>query len=149
MKAKFISDFLNEELVGRYKYTLRADHDPIEVYKNPKSIKRMSNELKGISTEAGDLYVFDGTEVTHEEMASWMVKHGYLPPSGGWVGSKRGTFAKCVAWTRQKGQNIFVLSESYFFIRDIPEEEFEYMEKLRDRVKNKNPQYEFKLEPII
>ena len=138
---------LNEELVGEMP-------NGVEVYKNPKSIKRMKKDLRGISFPNGDLFVVDDAwNVMHSKFAGWLDKNGHKTPGsmgmkdGMVVGMKKGF----IAWQRKGATDSFYLSESTDFddTKFFDEEELmPYLKKYSAKVKSKNPKYKFVLKGV-
>jgi hypothetical protein len=122
----------------------------IKVYRNPKSIKRMSPDLRAISDMKGDLYVMDdSSKFTHSELVKWLIAYG-LAPKYTWYDSLY-EFGSLVAWTRVSNTDTFKLGESYRLELFHPLDENNLTEsvfELYEQVKQKNPQYSFKLESI-
>lgn len=81
-----IDIFLNEELLGSYEGRWYK-RKPIEVYSNPKSIKKMNSYIRGIIDREGNFYVADietrgsgqGGITTHSEIAKFLSSKGLLP----------------------------------------------------------------------
>jgi hypothetical protein len=144
IKLKKLLNLLNEEHVG--------DFDDYEVYKNPKSIKRMKKELRGISHPNGDLFVIDDNwDIIHSQLAGWLNGNGYKTPSiqsktGMATGMKKGY----ISWQRKGTSNDFWLSESTDFDDKVFDEEelMPYIKKYTKKVKQKNSQYNFILKSI-
>ena len=68
-----LKTLLNEELLGEYL--------GYEIFKNPKSIKRMDADLRGISFPNGDLFVIDdGRNVVHSQLSDWLKRNKYSIP---------------------------------------------------------------------
>ena len=136
---------LNEELVGEVNGN--------EVYKNPKSIKRMKPELRGISFPNGDLYVVDDARnIIHSEFFEWLGKKGHKVPSNMW--SKPGVVEAIkkgyIPWQRKGSSESFYLSESTDFDDDFFDEAelMTYLKKYSAKVKQKNPKYKYVLKGV-
>jgi len=142
-----LKDLLKEDFVG-------TTHQGYEVYKNPKSIKRMAKELRAISFPNGDLFVIDDNwNVIHSAFAEWLNKNGYKVPNMNLKtrivdGMKNGY----INWQRKGSTDEFWLSESTDFSDTMYFDEHElmpYLKKYAKKVKSKNPKYKFVLETIV
>ena len=140
MRALKIKDILNEELLGTIDYSLSAD--ALEIYKNPRSIKRMDDDIKAISSEDGDLFVVNGRDIVHDEIIRWLRQQNLVSPLARFNG-KKDMFDKVVAWTRYDNTNTFALSESYEDVNGLSKEDKQYIKTIAKRTKEKNPQYDF------
>jgi hypothetical protein len=143
-----LKTLLNEELLGEYK--------GYEIYKNPKSIKRMQPNLRAVSFSNGDLFVVDDNSwhMTHLDLRDGLNKLGYKNPpiratSDIFDSIKKGL----IDWQRKEKNNTFYLSESIDFNDGAYEHEIydekeymPYIKKYVNKVKQKNPQYKFILE---
>ena len=141
-----LKNLLNEELLGEHPYGY-------EIFRNPKSIKRMKSELRAMSYPNGDLYVVnDSSHITHTHFAEWLIKNGYKMPtntnrfSGMMDGIKKGY----IPWQRKGLTNEFWLSESIQFqFGDYPADEMmPFIVKYTNKIKRKNSQYKFILKSI-
>jgi len=123
--TEILNNILNEELLGTIK--------GYEVYKNPKSIKRMDGKMRAISDKNGDLYVVDdyGEHVTHLKIVKWLSINGFVN-----IG------VKIIRWQRLKNSNLFYLGSGY------TKTSKDFLEKLMKKVKSKNSQYNFILKNI-
>ena len=140
-----LKDLLNEELIGKYK-------DTYEVFKNPKSIKRMSGWSRGISFPNGDLFVIDGGDVVHTSFSRWLNSNGYSNPDESSIEKVITNVVRgYIEWQRKNYTNDFYLSEStptydpdfYVEKKYIP-----YFKKYSKKVKAKNPKCNFILKGI-
>lgn len=125
--------------------------DGYEVYKNPKSLKRMEGYLRGISYPNGDLFVVE--QALHSRLMVWLNENGYEMPdiirkASMVEGIKKGY----IAWQRNSNKDEFCLGESIdfeysgdYFDRD---ELVPYIEKYVKKIKQKNLKYDFILERI-
>lgn len=133
-----LKTLLNEELIG--------DLWGYEVYKNPKSIKRMAFDLRGISFPNGDLFVIDdGRNTIHKHLRDWLDKNGHkMPPIETTKELMQNVKKGYIPWQRIATSNDFRLSES-FKLNDIyPEKEYmPYVKKYLSKVKSKNPTYTY------
>jgi len=138
-----LKDLINEELVGEMPNGMVG----IEVYKNPKSIKRMVSELRAISFPSGDLFVIDDSKnVLHTKFAEWLNKNKYKNVYVWGVDKFKKGY---IHWQRKGGSNDFWLSESTaLFDEEERKEIVPYLEKYVKKVKSKNPQYKFILKSI-
>ena len=94
---------LNEEYIGNIGTSLLE----AEVYKNPRSLKRMEPEIRGITTEDGNFYIVNSPYILHIELIDYLknVKH-LIPKHAGWTGE---TFEGIVAWSRYGSSPLFFL----------------------------------------
>jgi len=140
-----LKNLLKEDFIGNYE-------NMHEVFINPKSIKRMASDLRGYSHPNGDLFVIDdGYSVIHSELAKWLSHNGFPTPddetnSGLVKNIKKGY----ITWQRVGNTNTFKLGESINFYDERYFKESELMpfiEKYAKKVRQKNLQYKFVLEP--
>ena len=140
-----LKDLINEEFIGEL--------DGIEVFKNPKSIKRMKGDLRGKSFPNGDLFVVDDAwDILHWKLSQWLNRNGYKNLTGGTKDSLvKGIKQGFIEWQRKGKTNDFYLSESTDF-DDVEwfnkNELMPYLKKYSKKVKQKNSQYNFKLKSI-
>lgn len=125
---------INEELLGKQE-AFWAQGIFAEIYKNPKSIKRMSSNLRGISDSEGNLYVADNdAHIIHKDIIWFLIDKGILPKTMHSSPYDSRHYEHYVAWQRLNTTNKFAIGESYH--RDPPEN---FIKNLRE----KNPQFEF------
>lgn len=127
LKEEYIGDFV--EYSGRY-----------QIFINPKSIKRMESELRGLSLPNGDLIVIDNSmDVTHQMLAKWLNKNGYNLPMPVW---KENAISKgYFTWQRHGSSNKFYLGESAnesYIKRNL-----DVLKIYIENVRLKNKQYKF------
>jgi len=136
MRAKYVN--INEEEIGLIP---DAWGDEFDVYKNPRSMKRMGESLRAISDKEGNLYVVDdnATKFIHYQIADWLKIHGYINTSG----HLKYDCKNFLYWERLHGTNTFHLSGTYSKIDLRKPQIRENYEKLARKVKQKNPQYSF------
>lgn len=115
MRAKFIYEFLNEELVdtiaGRYGF------GKIEIYKNPPSITRMNSWARALTDQDGNFYITTSEEeqekydipLTHIDMIDILSKHGVKT----FWNRDTEMYENGICWQRNGKSNEFLLSESY------------------------------------
>ena len=132
---------LNEELLGQY-------DNKYDVYKNPKSIKRMDPDMRGISDPKGNLYVVDdgGRVLIHRHIFDWLKQNKQIRSSLSVYDA--GEDFEVMNWQRVGSSNTFKLAESYtkhdvLNIQKDPE-----AAALHNAVTKKNSKYTFKLESI-
>jgi len=132
--TEILNNILNEELVGEI-------DSKYEVYKNPKSIKRMESRLRAISDAKGNLYIVnDSHNIMHLKFSIWLTSHGISMPRNVWHSKKH------MAWNREANTNRFYLSDSYTRTQIFQNKNL--YEKLIKKVKSKNSQYDFVLKSI-
>ena len=69
------NESLDEEYLGNYPL---KDTKSVEVFKNPKSIKRMSSNIRGFVISNGDFFVVnDGFFTMHSDFRDWLRNNGY------------------------------------------------------------------------
>jgi len=141
-----LKDLLNEELIGKYK-------DTYEVFKNPKSIKRMEPGIRGISFPNGDLFVIDDAwYVTHSMFHKWLVEQGYKIKYGQTLKDLAENIKiGYIDWQREGKSNNFYLSESTMFEDSLylfKDELMPPLKKYSKKVKAKNSKYNFILKRI-
>ena len=135
MKAKFVF----EELVGTFKgeHTGKFNNPyakdwrqktDVEVYKNPKSIKRMGSYNRAISDSEGNLYVADDHNILHSELRNFLK----IPYEGSFN------------WTRYARSNMFYPAESDFYAGEPTAEEMAAVEETRKR----HPQFSFQIPEV-
>lgn len=142
-----LKNLIKEDLIGDI-------NNKYEVYKNPKSIKRMEEDIRGMSFPNGDLIVVnDSMNISHYELTIWLNKNGYKVPfqfftNQGILDALKNGY---IAWQRKGTTNEFWLAESIsfknkkYFERD---KVMPYLEKNSKKVKSRNSQYKFVLETI-
>jgi len=135
-----LKELLNEELFG----TLYG----VEVYKNPKSIKRMSAELRAVSLPTGDLFVIDDADkIIHLRLHGWLRTQGIkLPLMSSYSDIDVAINKGYINWQRKEKTNDFYVSESTEPISIRTNKKI--IEKYVKKIKQKNPKYNFFLEGI-
>ena len=115
------------------------------VYKNPKSIKRMVSKERAISDKNGDLFVIDDPyHFTHRELYIALKLKNEIGNYG--KNANKVSPDKLLLWLRLNNTNTFKLSKSYdeSTIKEIKNMKLPNL----DKVRKKNSQYKFLLEPI-
>lgn len=158
MRAKFVfeslEELLNEERLGIIE---TVGNPPLEVYKNPRTVKRMDFWARGISDDNGNFYVmtlehnqmtntWDDITATHTELASYLdsnhidVHWVSIPGEHGYGYYKGG-----IAWQRYNNSDKWYISESTSdnWIKN----NIEYIKDQINKVNKLNIQY-LKLIPI-
>ena len=114
----------------------------IEIYKNPKSIKRMDRDLRAVSLPTGDLFVADTRKIIHVDIHKWLRTQGIKLPTMRSVGDVRTAIdSGYINWHRDKLTDTFYLSESTG--TEIPKKTIKNVNKYAKKVKQKNPAYKF------
>ena len=119
--------------------------DKFGVYKNPKSISRMEKQVRAISDKNGDLFVIDDPyHFTHRELYTTLKLKNEIGNYG--ENANKVSPDKLLLWLRLNNTNIFKLSKSYdgSTIKKIQNMKLPNL----DKVRKKNSQYKFLLEPI-
>ena len=117
----------------------------VEIYKNPKSIKRMKSYLRAISDKLGDLYVAnDAHNIIHSEMARRINKFNNATTFNT-IPEKfyNKLNPECITWVRKGDTNTFILGESNKFVEFMSKEDLKNYKILLDKVRQKNPQFNF------
>ena len=150
-------DQVNEELLGAIQ---RWGQEPVDIYKNPKMIKRMPAGLRAISDKDGNLYVMDYggfRTFIHSDLADWLKENGYIKHSGDDLYDQ---LDKYITWQRHEATNEFRLGESMKWAIEKskdPSKAREGAAKIFKKVQKRNPQFKFidthiwgdGIEPII
>lgn len=129
-----LNDYLKESFLG---YTEHGE----EVFKNPKSVKRMLPNIKGVIGYKGDLFLIDAANYIHRGISDIistkfkedLTKNVYK------------NFDKEVAVQRVEKTDIFYLSESYL---ESVDDHLETIKRLCTECKKKNPWITFVLKKI-
>lgn len=125
-----------------------------EIYKNPKSVKRMDDDIKGVSVPSGDFYVVDYYNMIHADIEKYLKPFGVKIPSEIFFymdkiakGMKKGY----IGWIRDGSTNKFYLSESVNVVmQDGGYDWNEYKKIIKQhitKIKAKNPGLKFIPEP--
>jgi|AntAceMinimDraft_16_1070373.scaffolds.fasta_scaffold36280_4 hypothetical protein len=145
MRAKFIH--INEDLLGVISNPWYSNGNrsirKFEVFKNPRSIKRMGESLRAISDKEGNLYVVDdnGEWLIHGRIRDWLEDKKFIKPCTMNIAEDG------VRWQRLDDTDDFYLAESYSEM-DVMNYKLIF-KKLTEKVKQKNPQYNFILQSIV
>ena len=115
---------LSEVLVGTL--TPYRHNKPIEVYKNPPSIRNLASDARAVVDEEGNLFVADdGMNILHIHLLDYLREKGYRIPSG----TLQKLYQQILPLQRDKSTNNFYLSEIF----DV--ESFDEFKKLRKLLK--------------
>ena len=114
-----------------------------DMYLNPSTMKKMKPNIRAISTDKGDLFIYDdgGMTKTHGDVADNLKRHGYLKYSGNF--GNLIDQLKFVTWQRDGNSNTFKLSTSFPELETLSDDEHKVLDKLINNVAHKNPQYKF------
>ena len=133
---------VNEELLGKYANQWESSGDPVEIYKNPNSIKRMNPNIRGLIDTDGNVYVADVDRnenfgaTTHHDMISFLRDKG-LTQHNSFL-SNDYTVVQLIPIIRQGGTNRFSITSEVGMIAGL-----EYADKqvndILQRGMNKNP----------
>ncbi len=123
---------VNEEFIGIFQGLWNKEKD-IEVYMNPKTIKRMGKWNRAISDDKGNLFIVDTSQVTHSEIIKYLRKFGY-----------KFNADNHIMWQRYEKGNNFFLSELY----DLDDYDYPTHGELTKKVKEKNPKINFSTSSI-
>lgn len=117
-------------------YTDYEDESEISVYKNPKSITRMTDNFRAISDKEGNLYIADdgGLVFIHAFFYEELKRKNFIPNFGSWDTAYENL--DVIGWQHLKN-NIFWCGEKY------PEEKKDEITKMVKNCKKMNPQYKF------
>jgi hypothetical protein len=140
-KFKAYLKIINEELIKQFNYKGHY----VEVYKNPKSLKKMQAWIRGVIRPSGDLFIFDIEDVSvdknaiiHSDVVQWMRRNiiGFNSTYKE-LDNPLDYINEFITVDRSGITNTFVLAESY----DLSEvEEFENeINNYIENFKKKNP----------
>jgi len=134
-----LKELINEELIG--------NHIGYELYKNPKSIKRMVADLRGVSFPNGDLFVIDDAKhTTHSSLMYGLNVNGYSVNYSGTMTDLVKLVKKgYITWQRRGKTNDFYISESLNASIAAEHKLMPYIKKSIGKVQQKHSQYNFKL----
>ena len=133
--------------------------DPIDfnykysVYKNPKSLKKISPYCRGIIDEDGNLFISDTNNITHYDLARYLNRKGYSFPTDKNLYKH---FNKIIPVQRYNDTNDFYIGEGFRKIfdddnelknRDI-DKFFNDIQKILSKAKNLNPTLNFNIDTI-
>lgn len=138
LKESF-SIFLNEEFLGRHK-----DHEYLEFFKNPSSIKKMEPNLRAISDKKGNLFVCsDPYLFDHVNISSWLYTKGIN------LGGITQMINDGILWERNKNTDEFWLSRAYLTYGSAakfdPVKLEKHTKKNKSKTSKKNPNFKFVL----
>jgi hypothetical protein len=142
-ESKLVSETLeelNEELLG-------TTNNDIEIYKNPKTLKKLEGWERAISDEDGNLYLAEESIFIHTKLLKYLQDNNIIKTNARWH-SSLGVYVNCIAWQRKNKTNDFYLSESYDDTFMKSEKIFNDIVDLKDLVEITNPQFKFHLEKI-
>lgn len=130
MRAKTIN-VINEEMIGTFMG--QFDHNRIEVYKNPQTLRRLKYWVRACSDEHGNLYVADSYDVLHFELGKFLALRGIFD---------------LIDWQRYKNTNTWYLAEGYDLNNnglenELDEESAELINKLAPIVEERHKQFNF------
>ena len=138
---------INEEKVGEFITRIRGEESYVEIFRNPRSIKRLEPDIRGITLKNGDFFVFNTPMVIHEVIINYLKNLGYAPKSAGFD-EDQNTFVDVVAWTRDGHSNKFGLSESYVSTEFMSSIEQDFIQTSIKNAEEKNPSVNFVFEII-
>ena len=133
MRAKFVN--INEEFIGMFRTHWHYGHnEPVEVYKNPQSLKRLQPWIRGCSDKDGNLYVADSQDILHHDLATFLVSKGIKDDF--------------VDWQRHGKNNTFYLAEGYDLNgrglqEELTDEQVERINTYTPKVAETHPMYKF------
>lgn len=131
---------LQEDLLGTMtdQYNMK-NHTEYEVYKNPKSISRMNDNIRGISDGDGNLYVVDDDEkIIHSQLYKWLQSKSYIKGSHPRIWEE--VFEQTLLpWQRVEDTDSFKLGESFPTELTNTPATIDLVSKVRKR----NPKYKF------
>jgi len=148
MRARFVCEFLNEELVSSISWSGKD----FEIYKNPKTVKRMDYWARAMSTDNGDFYIitfkyeqitsnYDDIIITHTELADWLrdnvnsnIKYTPFGDKSGY-----GYYPGAIAWQRYNNSDKWYISESTS--HEWIERNEEYIKKSINKINEHNIHY--------
>lgn len=135
MRFENFYQYINEEFVG---FMQDRSNKTIEVYKNPKSIKRMESDIRAVAYKNGDLYIVDDSyDLLHKDIVQYLEKNTKEPI----FYTRTAYIEHQVHLRRFKDTNYFYLGEGYIVL-DV-EVEYEFFTEILQKCKKKNPRYNF------
>jgi len=120
--------------------------DEFEIFRNPKSLKNLKPDIKGlIDMSTGDFYVANYGKLLHIDIARWLnEKLGLHIPT---IWKELYDASKFLAVQRRGRSNLFGLSEVYYYEEyDMNPEKVERITSAFERTQQKNSTVEFTLE---
>lgn len=133
MKARSVKSFerIDEEMIGTYRG--QWDANRIEVYKNPKTLKRLYSWVRACSDKNGNLYVANSEDTLHHELAKFLINRGIL---------------ELIDWQRLRNTDTFYLAEGYDLSvvgldNALTPEEKKMISNFSDKVIEKHPKFNF------
>jgi hypothetical protein len=139
MKKIFESfrQYINEEFIG---FTQDHINNTVEIYKNPKSIKKFEANTRAIATKSGDIYVIDnGYNILHKDIVEYLDKKTNEKIKY----TKTAYLTEHIHLMRYEQTDYFYLSDGYLDM-DI-EDDLSFFKETLSSVKQKNPKYTFLL----
>jgi hypothetical protein len=141
---------IDEEFLGNWELGNNID---VEVYKNPASIKNFEDNVRAISDHDGNLYVPDKVgNFIHGNLYRWLARNEFISwydhdddrePYGLMYDAKYVIF-----WEREGTTNKFRIGESYSLCMFEDKKIVKTIISLTEKVKQRNPQYEFNISII-
>jgi hypothetical protein len=126
-------EYLNEDFIG---FTQDQANNTIEIYKNPKSIKKFESNTRAIIGLKGDLYVIDNADdFLHHQLKDYLFK---IHPKEGVVPQK---YNEQLHLVRYGKTDSFYLSELYDKY-DLEKYKNQYIE-IFTKCKENNPKITF------
>lgn len=129
---------VNEEFIGKFHGQWQKPGEEIEIYKNPKSIKRMGEWNRAISDREGNLYVADDPNTIHDEMIEQLFAWGEIDYS--WFAIVEDKLLIC-GWQRYENSNNFYIAQTFADVSLILlRDQFRYLARAAAQ---KNPKLNF------
>jgi hypothetical protein len=139
--------YLYEEFLGKSLDNYYDDY-PTGFYKNPISIKNMPIGIRGISNKVGDLFICDNPNYVHRGIGKWLIENNFLNLDSTQTIYDHARKFNVLLWEKRTKYNNFYLSDSSenalnSIIGYELEDFLPLLKKMYQRLKQKNPQYEF------
>jgi tRNA nucleotidyltransferase/poly(A) polymerase len=147
---KQLSGLMTEEYLGILDYENEDFNDPIEVFKNPKTVKNLKPDIRGvIDSTTGDFYVANARNFMHATLNQWLNDKFGLNFATDFYDIYQNPF-KIVPVQRDENTNVFKLGELFSDTYDTEEMEkiMPQIQKVFEMAKVKNPTVEFSTELI-
>ncbi|HRW21393.1 MAG TPA: hypothetical protein P5509_05425 [Bacteroidales bacterium] len=150
-RIPLFEDFkVNEELLGHFDIPTwlgKIINVYVEIYKNPKTVKRMAPNCRAISDAEGNLYVMDIYGVLiHADLIAWVFSKGYIKGKEEKTSETYNNFHQYITWTKDGKSNTFKLGESNSEVVIVKHKD-KFLKSF-DAVVKKNPSIKFELEVI-
>lgn len=137
MKKSELRQLIREEILDlKLNEKLISNQKNVEIYMNPKTIKRMEDYSRAVTDDRGNLYIVNSTEWIHKNLITWLnnVMKTNLDKN------PYENVDKTIAWQKEKGNSLY-LSPAYHSL----EGKIDKIEEMIEKARKKNPNIEFNL----